>query len=196
MKQTDRKLYCRTELPYVDKPQSIGYSVTISAPHMHAHALENLLNNLKPESKVLDVGSGSGYLTMCFARVMISKSLQSTGIVVGIDNNPHLVDFSIENLNSDDPEFLSVGKIKIVKGDGRLGYSQYGPYDAIHVGAASPEAPQQLLDQLNIGGRMIIPIGPKSGTQELKLFDKTSNGKIETTTLMNVLYGSLKDYEE
>jgi len=196
MKQTDRKLYCRTENPYLDKPQSIGYSVTISAPHMHAYALENLITNLKPHSRVLDVGSGSGYLTMCFARFLLAQSIQCTGIVVGIDNNPHLVEFSIGNLNSDDPKFLSSGKIKIVKGDGRLGCSQHGPYDVIHVGAASSEAPKELLAQLKPGGRMLIPIGPKSETQKLELYDKMSNGKIETTSLMNVLYGSLKDYDD
>jgi protein-L-isoaspartate(D-aspartate) O-methyltransferase len=161
---------------------------------MHGHALENLFNHLKPDCRVLDVGSGSGYLTMCFARLILSQSVQSTGIVIGIDNNPHLVEFSIGNLNSDDPKFLSSGKIKIVKGDGRLGYPQYGPYDAIHVGAASSEAPKELLAQLKPGGRMMIPVGPKGETQKLELYDRMLNGKIETTTLMNVLYGSLKDY--
>ena len=194
MKQTDRKLYCHTENPYLDKPQSIGYSVTISAPHMHAHALENLLKNLKPHSRVLDVGSGSGYLTMCFARFLLAQSVQCTGIVVGIDNNPHLVEFSIGNLNSDDPKFLSTGKIKIVKGDGRLGCPQYGPYDVIHVGAASWEPPKELLAQLKPGGSMIIPIGPVEGTQQFKQFNKTLSGEIQSKSLLNVVYGSLKDY--
>lgn len=54
MKATDRKLYCRVAYPYVDRPHSIGYSATISAPHMHAHALDILSDHLKPDSRVLD----------------------------------------------------------------------------------------------------------------------------------------------
>lgn len=54
MKATDRKLYCRVAYPYVDRPYSIGYGATISAPHMHAHALEILAKKLSPEARVLD----------------------------------------------------------------------------------------------------------------------------------------------
>lgn len=58
--------------PYVDSPQGIGYGVTISAPHMHAHALEVLKDHLKVGCRVLDVGSGSGYLTACMAMMVIT----------------------------------------------------------------------------------------------------------------------------
>lgn len=54
MKATDRKLYCRVAYPYVDRPHSIGYGATISAPHMHCHALDILSNHLKSDSRVLD----------------------------------------------------------------------------------------------------------------------------------------------
>ena len=63
--------------PYIDSPQSIGYGVTISAPHMHAHALEILKDHLKEGSKSLDVGSGSGYLTACMAIMVSIKNLLS-----------------------------------------------------------------------------------------------------------------------
>lgn len=72
MLAVDRKFFASYE-PYSDTPQSIGYGVTISAPHMHAYALEILKDHLKEGSKALDVGSGSGYLTACMA-IMVNLS--------------------------------------------------------------------------------------------------------------------------
>lgn len=69
----DRKYFCPTN-PYDNRPQLIANGVTISAPHMHAYALEYLKDNLKNNSKVLDIGSGSGYLTACFA-IMVGLNL-------------------------------------------------------------------------------------------------------------------------
>lgn len=83
------------------------------------------------------------------------QSPDSTGMVIGIEHHPKLVEFAIENLNSDDPSMLSSGKLKIIQGDGRLGCSEHGPYDAIHVGAAAAEIPEKLLEQLKKGGKMI-----------------------------------------
>lgn len=72
MLAVDRSNYSKNN-PYMDSPQSIGFGVTISAPHMHAHALELLKNQLANGTKALDVGSGSGYLTACMAKVMGTK---------------------------------------------------------------------------------------------------------------------------
>ena len=72
MLAVDRKEFCPNNDAYKDSPQPIGSNVTISAPHMHAHALETLASHLKPGNKVLDVGSGSGYLSACMA-IMVSK---------------------------------------------------------------------------------------------------------------------------
>lgn len=69
MLAVDRSNYCKNN-PYLDSPQSIGYGVTISAPHMHAHALELLRDQLINGTRALDVGSGSGYLTACMASLM------------------------------------------------------------------------------------------------------------------------------
>lgn len=72
MMSVNRSHYCKTT-PYMDAPQSIGYGVTISAPHMHAHALELLKGQLINGEKALDVGSGSGYLTACMS-IMLGET--------------------------------------------------------------------------------------------------------------------------
>lgn len=193
MKATDRKLYCRVNNPYVDRPYSIGFSATISAPHMHAYALEILQKHLKPDAKVLDVGAGSGFLTVCFSRFMQAQSSDSKGLVVGIEHHPKLVEFAIGNINTDDPKLLDEGKVKIIEGDGRLGCEELGPYDAIHVGAAACKIPDNLLKQLKPGGRMICPVGPAGDTQMLEQYDKDENGEITKQTLMSVIYVPLTD---
>ncbi|KAM8921390.1 protein-L-isoaspartate(D-aspartate) O-methyltransferase-like [Pelodytes ibericus] len=182
---TDRAHYSQN-FPYMDAPQSIGYKATISAPHMHAHALELLQDQLVEGSKVLDVGSGSGYLTACFARMV-----GSTGKVVGIDHINQLINDAIQNVQQDDPTLLRC--IKLVVGDGRLGHPEEGPYDAIHVGAAAAKVPQQLLNQLKPGGRMILPVGPEFGSQSLEQYDKASDGTITQTRIMGVMYVPLTD---
>merc|ERR1719369_2212272 len=80
MVRVDRGNYVSTN-PYMDSPQSIGYKVTISAPHMHAYALELLKDHLVEGAHALDVGSGSGYLTACMGYLV-----GETGKVVGIDH--------------------------------------------------------------------------------------------------------------
>lgn len=135
---------------YSDSPQSIGWQATISAPHMHASAAESLLPFLHPTARVLDVGSGSGYLTHVLANLVGPQ-----GKVVGIDHIQALVDMSRKNMkkSQEGKELLENGKVKLVVGDGRKGWKEEGPYDAIHVGAAAKEAHQDLLDQLKSPGR-------------------------------------------
>ncbi|KAG4066928.1 hypothetical protein HA402_007676 [Bradysia odoriphaga] len=192
MLATDRKFYCPHN-PYTDAPQTIGHSVTISAPHMHAHALDLLLDKLHPECKVLDVGSGSGYLTACFARAIPLKAGTNNALVVGIEHQPELVKMGIDNISKDDCSLLESGKVLIVEGDGRLGYLKEAPYDAIHVGATSPTIPTALLDQLKNGGRMVCPIGPEDGDQYLEQFDKELDGQIRQKRLFGVRYVPLTD---
>jgi len=196
MKQVERGNYVLDKRgAYVDAPQPIGHGATISAPHMHAHASEYLLTHLRPGSKVLDVGSGSGYLTAIFHHLVSPGNGQPAGKVVGIDHIAELVDWSVENLKKDGlGSALENDQIKIVAGDGRRGYAAGGPYDCIHVGAAAPTIPQELIDQLAQPGRLFIPVG--TGVQEIIQVDKDDHGQIRQKRLFGVMYVPLTDEEK
>ncbi|NXA11603.1 PIMT methyltransferase, partial [Sapayoa aenigma] len=191
---TDRGHYIKY-YPYMDSPQSIGESLwakpLLPAGHKHAHALELLKDQLVEGAKALDVGSGSGYLTACFARMM-----GPTGKAVGVEHIQELVHESIRNVQEDDPTLLSSGRVKLVVGDGRQGYPEEAPYDAIHVGAAAATVPKELLNELKPGGRLILPVGPEEANQVLMQYDKTSDGHIVETQLMGVIYVPLTDREK
>lgn len=169
--------------PYDDRPKSIGYEVTISAPHIHAQALKQLYNNLKPGSHVLDVGSGSGYLLPCFAYLV-----GNTGKVVGIERHQGLVDKSKENISKSHKQLLDSELITIVQGDGKNGYPRYAPYNAIHVGATAEKTPTSLLKQLKKGGKLLIPVKTIGDKQVLRLYTKTLQNKIVFKDLMGVRY--------
>ena len=169
--------------PYEDKPQSIDYNVTISAPHMHAYCLELLKDHLKEGGKSLDVGFGSGYLT-----VAMSKMMEDKGTAVGIEHIKELCDFANKNISKHHKDLLDTKKVILINGDGRKGCPEYGPYDCIHVGAAAAQLPQPLIDQLANGGRLVIPVGEQGGDQYINIIDKDSNGKISIKKTLGVSY--------
>ncbi|UJR30218.1 hypothetical protein I4U23_017756 [Adineta vaga] len=173
---------------YRDRPQSIGYAVTISAPHMHGFGLEILKDKLQPGAKVLDIGSGSGYLTACMARLV-----RPNGKAIGIEHIQELVDKSIRNIKKHNKELIDEGSLVIHKGDGRHGYLAEAPYDAIHVGAAAPDTPYELIRQLKVGGRLVVPVGNNKLNQEMITYDKKADGTYDEQRHMSVIYVPLTD---
>ncbi|RWR74303.1 protein-L-isoaspartate O-methyltransferase-like protein [Cinnamomum micranthum f. kanehirae] len=190
MESIDRGLFVTAgNPPYADSPMPIGYNATISAPHMHAMCLELLEDRLQPGMHALDVGSGTGYLTACFT-MMVGPG----GRAVGVEHIPELVASSIENIRkSAAAPLLENGSLSVHVGDGRLGWAEHAPYDAIHVGAAAPEIPQPLIDQLKPGGRMVIPVG--NIFQDLQVVEKKTNGSIDIRTETSVRYVPLTSRE-
>ncbi|KAI9752801.1 MAG: hypothetical protein M4579_005476 [Chaenotheca gracillima] len=170
---------------YEDSPQRIGFSATISAPHMHASACESLLPFLNPDAKVLDIGSGSGYLTH-----VLLNLVSPGGTAIGVDHIQGLVDLANKNMekSAEGREALKSGNAKFVKADGRLGYPEGGPYDAIHVGAAAQTLHQSLVDQLKSPGRMFIPVESDSMYQYIWVIDKDEKGEVEKKKLYGVSY--------
>lgn len=191
MEQIDRKLFVPDKAyAYMDTPMPIGFNATISAPHMHALCLELLQNHLKPGMRALDVGSGTGYLTACFAHMVGEQ-----GRAVGVEHIPQLVEACVESVKaSKAASLLDSGKLSFHVGDGRLGWPNEAPYDAIHVGAAAPEVPDALLQQLRLGGRMVIPVG--EAFQELRVIDKQDDGSLEEWTETSVRYVPLTSKNE
>jgi len=182
MRKVDRALYCKnSSSAYEDSPQQIGHSVTISAPHMHAMCLELLNNNAQEGMRVLDVGSGSGYLTACLG-LLVGEN----GKVIGIDTVEPLVKWGSDNIKKDHPELLEKGIVEIQLRDGWKGCPEYAPFDAIHVGAAAATLPKALVDQLKVGGRLIIPVGEYE--QYLMQYDKKPDGTLKSKVITGVRY--------
>ena len=182
MLQVDRADFTKRS-HYQDSPQPINYNVTISAPHMHAYCLELLKDHLKEGGKALDIGFGSGYLT-----VAMSKMMKDNGLVVGIEHIKELCNFAKENISKNHKNLLDSEKLILIEGDGRKGYSKLGPYNCIHVGAAAPEVPESLIEQLAEGGRLVIPVGPQGDSQYIYIIDKDKNGKINKRRELGVSY--------
>ena len=173
--------------PYENNPQPIPCNVVISAPLLHAYCLEQLKDNLSKGCKVLDVGFGSGYLT-----VALSKLMNDEGLVVGIEHMEELYKFGKKNILKHHKNLIDKRIIHLELGDGRKGFKDAAPYDGIHVGAAAEEPPKEFIEQLKIGGRLVMPLGPK-GDQYIYCIDKLSNGNLRLTQGISVRYVALTD---
>ena len=179
---------------------------------MHGHACEYLIEFLRPGSRVLDIGSGSGYLTHVLANLVTDPaSADGTGgQVIGIDHIPELVDMSRENMSKseDGRRLLESGRVKFITGDGRLGWKEGAPYDAIHVGAAAERLHDVLVDQLRAPGRMFIPVETETGVssafrsfglsegQWIWVVDKKADGSVQKEKVFQVSYVPLTDAPE
>jgi protein-L-isoaspartate(D-aspartate) O-methyltransferase len=141
---------------YEDHPLPIAAGQTISQPYIVALMLELL--QLEPSSKVLEIGTGSGYQTAVLS--------QLSSHVYSMERHRELARQAVETLLR-----LELNNVSVVPGDGTLGLPEYAPFDAIVVSAAAAQIPPALFDQLREGGRMIIPVGPPEA-QELQLIRK------------------------
>jgi len=148
---------------YEDYPLPIGEGQTISQPYIVALMLEALA--LTPSDRVLEIGTGSGYVTALLAELAAE--------VVSLERYAVLAD-EARGLLAD----LGHSNVKVIVGDGTFGFPPGAPYDAIIVSAAGPEVPRPLLAQLAEGGRMIIPVG-SFDSQQLQLI-RMHNGQPHT----------------
>ena len=158
---------------YADSPQPIGEGQTISQPYIVASMTEEL--ELTSTSRVLEIGTGSGYQTAVLAE--IASEVYSVEII------SKLLDGASRTLKS-----LGYDKVATRLGDGSLGWPEAAPFDGIIVTAAAPRIPEALLDQLADGGRMVVPVGRSVwNSQSLIKLRKTAEG-IDRKTLYPVRF--------
>lgn len=141
---------------YEDAPIPIGYGQTASQPSLQARFLELLRPG--PEDRVLEIGTGSGYLTALLA-LMAER-------VFSVERVRELSSRARRAIDA-----LGMKNVALLVGDGTIGWRKFAPYRAITVSAASPSVPDALVDQLDDPGRMLIPVGSRE-TQELLLVRK------------------------
>lgn len=163
MKKIPRHLFVEEALhsqAYSDHPLPIGEKQTISQPYMVALMTEALLLNGK--EKVLEIGTGSGYQTAILAE--LSEKVFSVERIRSLAIRARKLLYELGYFNVE---------IKIF--DGTFGWMEESPFDAIMVTAGSPDIPQPLIDQLSIGGRLVIPVG-EALVQDLFRVTKTEEG--------------------
>lgn len=156
---------------YDDRPLPIGHGQTISQPYIVA--LMTQLVDPAPTSRVLDVGTGSGYQAAVLAE--LAAEVYSMEIVAP------LAEEATQRLQA-----LGYANVHVRQGDGYRGWPEHAPFDAIVVAAAPAHVPQPLIDQLAPGGRMAIPVG--QGWQELLLIEKDEAGRIYERSIVPVAF--------
>lgn len=160
-------------LAFSDCPLPILSGQTISQPYMVAVMTESL--RIDNTSKVLEIGTGSGYQTAVLAE--ICKEVYTVEILESLASEARVL------LGE-----LGYHNIHYKLADGHLGWPEMGPYDAIIVTAAPETLPPELPKQLKPGARMIIPVGPTAECQELCIYEKTEEGDIHRTIIMPVRF--------
>jgi protein-L-isoaspartate(D-aspartate) O-methyltransferase len=152
---------------YADHPVPIAEKQTTSQPYMIAAMVQAA--QIKPGDRVLEIGAGSGYQTALLAELASQ--------VFAVERYPSLAETAQKTL-----ERLGYRNAKIVTGDGSLGLPEAAPYDAIIVSAAAPRIPQALMDQLAVGGHLLIPVG-EADQQVLQLVQRNADGSTTARTL-------------
>ncbi len=180
MQKVERHLFVKPQyhnVAYKDGALPIDCDQTISQPYIVA--LMTDLLELTPTSKVLEIGTGCGYQTAVLAE--LAKEVYSIEII------PLLAKTAKTRL-----EKLNYQNVHLKKGDGHYGWQEYAPYDAVLVAAAPKDIPKRLIDQLAVGGRMVIPVG--GSEQNLLLIQKRLQSKentipsLETTEVIPVRF--------
>jgi protein-L-isoaspartate(D-aspartate) O-methyltransferase len=151
-------------LAYEDGPLPIGWEQTISQPFIIAIMTEAL--ELKGKEKVLEVGTGSGYQTAILAE-LVAK-------VISVERIPALVESAHQTL-----ENLGYKNVELHLAEETLGWQKGAPYDAVIVTAAAPDIPEDLLSQLVIGGRMVIPVGSRYSQELYKITREKGRNKVQ-----------------
>ncbi len=157
---------------YEDTALPIGFGQTISQPYIVARMTEALLES-GPLGSVLEIGTGCGYQTAVLAPLV--------GRLYSIERIEPLLNRAKARVKE-----LGLRNVRFRHGDGTLGWKTHGPYDGILVAAAPLSVPQALLDQLELGGRLLVPLGPE-GRQELIRFTRREQ-KIDRQSLGPVAF--------
>ena len=158
---------------YADSPLPIGHGQTISQPYIVAKMTELL--NLGKGGKVLEVGAGSGYHAAVVAEI--------AGEVYTIEIVKPLAEEATARLKR-----LGYDNVQVRYGDGYYGWPEKGPFDGIIVTAAASHIPPPLIEQLKPGGRMVIPVGPPFGPQQLVLAEKKPDNSLVQRSVMGVRF--------
>lgn len=158
---------------YDNRPQAIGYGQTISQPYIVA--LMTDLLKVGPESKVLEVGTGSGYQAAVLAEFV--REVYSIEII------GELAETAAERLKR-----LGYGNVQVRTGDGYYGWKEHAPFDGIVVTAAAGHIPPPLIEQLKPGARMVIPVGGPFFVQQLMLVQKGEKGELQTRQVLPVAF--------
>lgn len=166
---------------YADSPLPIGHGQTISQPYIVALMTELL--ELTPESKVLEIGTGSGYQAAVLAHL--------TPHVYTIEIIKPLAEFAAQALGKQ-----GYTEVKIRRADGYFGWKEEAPFDAIIVTCAAGQIPPPLIRQLAPGGRMVIPVGGPLAIQSLMLVEKAADGTVRSRSLMDVAFVPLTRHYE
>jgi protein-L-isoaspartate(D-aspartate) O-methyltransferase len=157
---------------YDDHPLPIGEGQTISQPYIVA--LMSELLKLEKDHKVLEIGTGSGYQAAVLALL--------AGEVYSIEIVETLADEARARLQA-------LGyRVNLKVDNGYLGWPEHAPFDRIILTAAPPEMPQALVDQLKPGGRLVAPVGPVGGEQELVVLDKNEDGNVTSMSVIGVRF--------